>query len=60
MEDIGLTPEQVGLKGSPTYVSRAFRPLQKHRNVPPTETSKESQIIFLYNKLEEFGALENE
>lgn len=26
MEDIGLQPEQVGMKGSPTYVSRAFRP----------------------------------
>lgn len=26
MEDIGLTPEQVGIKGSPTYVSKAFRP----------------------------------
>ena len=25
-EDIGLTPEETGLKGSPTYVSRAFRP----------------------------------
>lgn len=26
MEDIGLTPEEVGIKGSPTYVSKAFRP----------------------------------
>ena len=26
MEDIGLTPEEVGIKGSPTFVSRAFRP----------------------------------
>ena len=25
-EDIGLTPEDVGIKGSPTYVSKAFRP----------------------------------
>lgn len=25
-EDIGLTPEEVGIKGSPTYVSKAFRP----------------------------------
>lgn len=29
MEDIGLTPEDVGIKGSPTYVSRAFRPENK-------------------------------
>ena len=26
MDDIGLSPEEVGIKGSPTYVSRAFRP----------------------------------
>lgn len=26
MEDIGLTPDDVGIKGSPTYVSKAFRP----------------------------------
>lgn len=29
LEDIGLPPEEVGLKGSPTYVSRAFRPEPK-------------------------------
>lgn len=28
-EDIGIEPESVGLKGSPTCVSRAFRPKQK-------------------------------
>ena len=26
VDDIGLNPEQTGIKGSPTYVSRAFRP----------------------------------
>ena len=26
LEDIGLTAEDVGIKGSPTYVSKAFRP----------------------------------
>lgn len=60
LNDLGMEPENVGLKGSPTYVSKAFRPLQKHRTVPPTEASKESQVLFLYNKLEEFGALDNE
>lgn len=30
MEDIGLTPENAGLKGSPTYVSKAFRNQTKH------------------------------
>ena len=29
MEDIGLSAEKVGIKGSPTYVSKAFRPEQK-------------------------------
>jgi electron transfer flavoprotein beta subunit len=29
MEDVNLSPEEVGMKGSPTYVSRAFRPEQK-------------------------------
>lgn len=29
MEDINLAPDDVGMKGSPTYVSRAFRPEQK-------------------------------
>jgi len=28
-DDTGLTPEEVGLKGSPTYVSKAFRPAPK-------------------------------
>lgn len=28
-EDIGIAPENVGLKGSPTCVSKAFRPKQK-------------------------------
>lgn len=30
LADIGLSAEEVGLKGSPTYVSKAFRPIQKH------------------------------
>ena len=29
LQDIGLEPESVGIKGSPTYVSKAFRPEQK-------------------------------
>lgn len=30
MQDLELESDQVGLKGSPTYVSKAFRPEQKH------------------------------
>ena len=29
IDNIGLQPENVGIKGSPTYVSKAFRPEQK-------------------------------
>lgn len=29
LADIGLAPEEAGLKGSPTYVSKAFRPQSK-------------------------------
>lgn len=29
LEDIGLLPENVGIKGSPTFVSKAFRPIKK-------------------------------
>lgn len=29
MEDLGLNPDNVGIKGSPTFVSKAFRPEQK-------------------------------
>ncbi len=29
LDNIGLLPENVGIKGSPTYVSKAFRPEQK-------------------------------
>lgn len=25
-EDVGLSPDEIGIKGSPTYVSKAFRP----------------------------------
>lgn len=34
MADINLNPEEVGMKGSPTYVSKAFRPEVKHSNEP--------------------------
>jgi len=33
MEDIGLSVDEVGIKGSPTYVSKAFRPEQKHSGI---------------------------
>ena len=30
IDDINLLPDDAGLKGSPTYVSKAFRPIVKH------------------------------
>ena len=29
-EDIGLSPDEIGIKGSPTYVSKAFRPQKRN------------------------------
>lgn len=55
MDDIGLTPDEVGIKGSPTYVSRAFRP-EKTRGeciiCPDCDTLSE--------KIKEYGGLSNE
>ena len=55
MEDIGLTPEETGIKGSPTYVSRAFR---------PEHNRGECEICQDYNslaeKIKEFGGISNE
>ncbi|MBR1907898.1 electron transfer flavoprotein subunit beta/FixA family protein [bacterium] len=50
MEDIGLSAEVVGIKGSPTYVSKAFRPEQKHcgQKFKP-ETVKDAVNIIMEN-----------
>lgn len=57
MEDIHLAPEEVGMKGSPTYVSKAFRPEQKHGGeVISPENAKEGANI-LKEKLKEFGVI---
>ena len=37
LEDLELQPEQVGIKGSPTYVSKAFKPESKHSCIKYTE-----------------------
>ena len=55
MEDIGLTPEDVGIKGSPTFVSKAFRPL-KNREKCTLLTDCEELCL----KIQEFGGLSNE
>ena len=50
MEDIELSAENVGIKGSPTYVSKAFRPEQKQggEKIKP-ETTKDAVSIILEN-----------
>lgn len=55
MEDIGLTPEETGIKGSPTYVSKAFRP---EHNRGKCEFCSDSTA--LAEKIKEFGGISNE
>ena len=50
LADIGLNPEDVGIKGSPTYVSRAFRPQNKRGDCEMCAACGE-----LYDKLKNFG-----
>ena len=57
LEDLGLNPEDVGIKGSPTYVSKAFRPEVKHTGEKHDclETGTGAEIIL--NKIKEIGVL---
>lgn len=57
LETIKLQPEQVGLKGSPTYVSKAFRPEQKIGGEVVTPSNKEEAVSIILNKLKEFKVL---
>jgi Electron transfer flavoprotein, beta subunit len=54
MEDINLSAEEVGMKGSPTYVSKAFRPEQKQGGevITPETASEGAKILF--EKFKEF------
>lgn len=51
MEKIGLSQEQCGLKGSPTYVSKAFRKVSSH-NAKKYELSIDDSIKLLANELQ--------
>lgn len=51
-ESINLDPALVGMKGSPTYVSAAFRPEQKQHGEIVTPTSSQEAAIALADKLE--------
>lgn len=54
MEDVKLAPEEVGMKGSPTYVSKAFRPEQKKGGevIVPSSPQEAAKIMidFLNSK----------
>ena len=56
MEDIKLAAEEVGMKGSPTYVSKAFRPEQKKGGEVMTFDSAKAAAEFLTPKIKEYIA----
>ena len=47
MEDIGMSSDSVGIKGSPTYVSKAFRPEQKRlgMKIKPDSVNHAVEVI---------------
>ena len=53
LEDLDLTVEDVGLKGSPTYVSKAFRPEVKHDCQKYTQNGAE----IMFDKIKEIGVM---
>lgn len=59
MADIGLTPEKVGIKGSPTYVSRAFRNIPAH-NAQKFKMSVEDSANLLREKLKSLEVINND
>lgn len=54
MEDIKLSAEEVGMKGSPTYVSKAFRPEQKQGGEVITPENPKKGAKILKEKLKDF------
>lgn len=55
LEDIGLKPEDVGIKGSPTYVSKAFRPSKTREGCEFCIDCEELAL-----KIKEFGGIGDE
>lgn len=58
LEDIGLEAEEVGLKGSPTYVSKAFRPIVTHNCEKVFADENTPELIC--NRIEKYKAGQNE
>ena len=58
MVDIGLTPEKTGIKGSPTYVSKAFRNITTH-NAQKFKMSVPDSVNLLSKKLKSLEVITN-
>ncbi|MBE7713458.1 MAG: electron transfer flavoprotein subunit beta/FixA family protein [Cyanobacteria bacterium SIG26] len=56
MEDINLTPEKVGLKGSPTMVSKAFRNVSSHK-AEKFNLNVDESVDLIENKLKSLEVL---
>ena len=54
MTDIGLTSDKVGIKGSPTYVSKAFRNISTH-NAQKFKMNVDDSVNLLSEKLLSLG-----
>jgi electron transfer flavoprotein beta subunit len=54
MEDLGLMHENVGIKGSPTYVSKAFRPEQKKGGEVLTPETIQDAAKIILDKINEW------
>lgn len=57
LDDIGLTPDDVGIKGSPTFVSKAFRATQKQAGEILDEGDLEKNVKLLVSKLKELNII---
>ena len=53
-EDIGLDASEVGMKGSPTYVSKAFRPEQKSGGEILVSEDNVKTVEILNQKISEY------
>jgi electron transfer flavoprotein beta subunit len=57
MESLGLDPSQVGIKGSPTFVSKAFRPPIREAGEMITAADAKEAADVLVAKLKESKVL---
>lgn len=59
MAEIGLASENCGLKGSPTYVSKAFRNVSTH-NAQKFKLNLDDSVALLDEKLNSLGVFDND